>query len=350
MRLSITSVSLIMAITLPAQADTLRLLNWDAYLGTNAISQWQEQGHRIESVLIDNDETRDAVLLNSVDNQIDLAVIDETVSNRFGKEGRLVKVDETNVPSLANVEPFWRERCGNYAVPYLWGTLGIAYRSDIISKAPTSWKDLLEPSEALKGHISMMNDHIDMLAPALFAQGFSLNSETESELKQAFSALRRQASHVLTYEYPITYLGNSPNSDQLHMGMVYGGDQFTMNKKAGKENLWKYAVPEEGTVLWVDCLAVTSTSKNQALALKFMDFINQPDIAAKNAEELFFATPNAAAKKLLPAKFRDNPEVFPANEIINRSQLYRELSNPTIKLRLRITNAVVNIYESGKTH
>ena len=180
MPLNIRSAILSFAIALPVQADTLRLLNWDEYLSQNVLSQWQATGHDIESVLIDNDETRDAVLLNSVDNLIDLAVIDETVSKRFGSEGRLVEVNETNVPSLANVEPFWRERCGNYAVPYLWGTLGIAYRADKVEQPPTSWQDLLQPGDALKGHIGMMDDHIDMLAPALFANGHSLNSEERS--------------------------------------------------------------------------------------------------------------------------------------------------------------------------
>ncbi len=350
MPFNIRSVTLCFAISLPAQADTLRLLNWDEYLSDHTLSQWQAKGHSIESVLIDNDETRDAVLLNSVENLIDLAVIDETISKRFGSEGRLVEINESNVPSLANVDPFWRERCGNYAVPYLWGTLGIAYRSDVVTKPPTSWYDLLQPENALKGHVGMMDDHIDMLAPALFANGHSLNSENETELKQAFALLKQQTAHVQTYEYPITYLGNSPDADQLHMAMVYGGDQHTMNLKAGKKGLWKYAVPQEGTVLWVDCMAVTTSSKNQALALEFIDFINRPAIAAQNAEDLYFATPNTAAKPLLSDAFRLNSEVFPPDEIIHRSQLYQELSRANVKLRLRITNAVINIYESGKTH
>lgn len=339
-----------LAISLPAQADTLRLLNWDDYLSEHVLTQWQASGHDIESVLIDNDETRDAVLLNSADNLIDLAVIDETVSKQFGNEGRLVEVSEANVPSLAHVEPFWRERCGNYAVPYLWGTLGIAYRADKVTPAPTSWHDLLQPDDALKGHIGMMDDHVDMLAPALFANGHSLNSENEAELKQAFATLRQQAPHILTYEYPITYLGNSPNAGQLHMAMVYGGDQYSMNLKTGPKIQWKYVVPEEGTILWVDCIAVTTSSDNQVLALEFLDFINRPAIAAQSAEDLYFATPNAAAKPLLSDAFRQNSEVFPADDIIRRSQLYRELSRDNVQLRLRITNAVINIYESRKTH
>ena len=109
-------------------------------------------------------------------------------------------------------------------------------------------------------------------------------------------------------------------------------------------------MPEEGTVLWVDCIAVTTSSNNQALALKFLDFINRPAIAAQSAEDLYFATPNAAAKQLLTTEFRQNTEVFPSDDIIRRSQLYRELSRDNVQLRLRITNAVINIYESRKTH
>lgn len=41
-------------------------------------------------------------------------------------------------------------------MPYTWGTTGICYRTDKVSPAPQSWNDLLNPSDALKGKVTML--------------------------------------------------------------------------------------------------------------------------------------------------------------------------------------------------
>ena len=332
-----------------SHAGTLRLLNWEDYLSKDAQNLWLEKGHNLETVLFDNDQKRDAILINNKKSMIDVAVVDETIGRSFGEQGRLMELNTDNVPSLSHIDPFWRKRCGKFAVPYLWGTMGIAYRTDKVEKAPESWLALLEPEDYLKGHIGMMDDYTDMLAPVLFVKGFSINTEKEGQLKQVFNVLKRQAPEILTYDYPISFISNRADSDKLYMAQVYSGDPLTMNDKVESEGLWEYVVPKEGTLLWVDCLSIPSNAPNQALALEFIDFLNKPQIAALNAEQLYLATPNTAAKAYLSNEFKNDKSVFPDEEVIRRSDLYQVLTPENIKLRLRITNAIVNIYESSKT-
>jgi len=340
---------LLLLLPIQLSAETIQMLNWDAYLDSQVEQSWETTtGHHVEILKFDSDEKRDALLLDAHQHNIDIAVVDEIVAERFGGEGRFVEINEQNLPSIKFMGSFWRERCGKYAVPYFWGTFGIIYRSDKVSP-PSSWKEIIQPSEELKGHIGMLNDYTDLLAPVLFLNGAPLNTDNLEILKNVFSTLKEQAEYVLTYEYPITFIESSPQADQLYMAVGYGGDQLAMNEKAGKEGLWKYVVPEEGTVLWVDCLAIPSNSKNIDTALDFIEYLNQPKVAAKNAESLHYATPNNAALSELSEEFRNNPEVFPSQAIQNKSELYKKLSNENIKQRLRITNAIVNIHESKQT-
>jgi spermidine/putrescine transport system substrate-binding protein len=348
MKLLLGIVFSIIAMVSPASADTLRLLNWEDYLSEDAQQLWQQRGHTIDTVLFDNDEKRDAILVNAQKNKIDVAVVDENIGKLFGSKGKLLEMNESNVPALANIDPFWRKRCGKFAVPYLWGTMGIAYRSDVIRQPPDSWSALLEPTEQLKGHISMMDDFTDMLAPALFMRGYSLNTANRSQLKQVFEMLKQQAPAVLTYDYPITFVDNSEHADQLYMAQVYGGDHLTLNDKAGVEGLWKYVVPKEGSVLWVDSMAISSSTNNKTLAYQFVNFISEAKVAAINAEKLYLATPNTKSFVFLSQEFKNDREVFPDEATLKRSQLYQVLTSETIQLRMRITNAVVNIYESSK--
>lgn len=340
----------IATLPLSIQAETLRLLNWEAFLSDEVKKQWEDESqNQLEIIHFDSDEKRDSILLNSKHHNIDIAVVDEVIAQRFGGEGRLIKIDEDKLPNLKNIGSFWRDRCSNYAVPYLWGTLGIIYRSDKVTTAPNSWKDIMEPTDELKGHIGMLHDYTDMLAPALFLDGQDFNTEDPTVLKQAFQRLKAQAPDVLTYEYPITFLQSSPKKDELYMAVAYGGDQYAMNELAGQEGLWKYVVPREGSILWVDCLAITSNSEHQDIALSFLNFLNRPQQAAQNAEELYVATPNEAALALLSEEFKTDSEIFPNVEIMKKSGLYKILSNENIQLRLRITNAVTNIYESQQS-
>lgn len=45
----------------------------------------------------------------------------------------------------------------------------------------------------------------------------------------------------------------------------------------------RYVVPEEGTNLWVDFWTVAAQSSRKPAAMKFIDYINEPTVAARNA-------------------------------------------------------------------
>ena len=333
---------------LPAtlQAETLRILNWEEYLSPRVVELWeQETGVAIEEIYFDNDEARDRMLADTNGVVLDIVVIDEVASRLFGDAGHLQPLGDDASLGLDALDGFWRQRCSRYSVPYFWGTLGIAYRTDKVKSPPRSWAELLKPGGRLRGHVGMMDDHMDMLAPALFYLGYPLNTGDRDELKAAFSLLREQAHSVLTYEYAITFLSGDPQANELYMALAYGGDQHALNDITGDDR-WAYTIPQEGTLLWVDCLAVMSRSKNVDLARRFIAFLNRPEIAAMNAEDVYFATPNMAAMPLLSEEFRNDDEVYIADELRQRSQLYEILEVDNIKLRQRITSSIIKLHEA----
>ena len=84
-------------------------------------------------------------------------------------------------------------------------------------------------------------------------------------------------------------------------------------------------VPGEGSNLWADYLVVLQASPRQDLAWKFVDFLNRPEVAARNAQFVYYATPNADAEALLPAEHRDDPVIYPSQSVIERSETYQSL-------------------------
>ncbi|MCQ4295975.1 spermidine/putrescine ABC transporter substrate-binding protein [Pseudomonas stutzeri] len=341
------AISLLFPSTSLHAAQTLTLLTWEEYLSEAVIERWQAKtGVEIKQIYFDSGDRRDEILAKP-DHQIDIALTERISSARFGARGLLEPLDQAVLPGLRHVSERWRESCGPHSVPYLWGTLGIAYRSDRLDSPPSSWADLLKPVRADQPHIIMMEDHEDILASPLILLQHSINTSNNDELKAAFELLVAQSEAVLTYEYVITSLRSQRYLDKADMALAYSGDQQVLNQVEGVDGEpWRYVVPEEGTLLWVDCLSVATSSKNKALAYRFLDFLNQPDIAALNAADLGVATPNGAARALLPEDVRQDSTIYPPEELLTRSQVYENRPMEATQTRRRIISALINAHDA----
>ena len=333
--------------TAPQAAQTLNLLNWEEYLSEAVIERWEaETGVKIEQVYFDSGDKRDEVLAKP-DHLIDIALTERISASRFGQRGLLDRVDEQALPNLKHIPKRWRDSCGVHAIPYLWGTLGIAYRADRLPEAPQSWADLLEPANRNEPHIIMMEDHEDILAGPLLYQQCSINTSDTDELKAAFRLLQAQSPAVLTYEYVITSLRSQRYLDKADMALAYSGDQQVLNAVEGIDGEpWQYMVPKEGTLLWVDCLSVPAKGAQKALAYRFLNFLNNPQIAALNSAELGVATTNVAAKALLPEAIRQDPIIYPPEAVLQNSQVYETRPLEATQTRRRIISALINAHDA----
>jgi spermidine/putrescine transport system substrate-binding protein len=323
-------------------AETLNLLIWESYIDQKILDRWTEKtGAAVNQIYFDSGDARDEVLSDPKSN-IDLVVVGENGADLFGKRGILEPLTEKKVPSLKDYKPEWSSRCAGYAMPYLWGTMGIAYRSDMVKTVPTSWNDLMSPTPALKMHIAMYDDHNEAFIAPLVLLGKSINANDNETLKQAFEVMKKQAPFVLTYDYVITSIQNPDLGKDIYMAIAYSGDQHVLNDKRGTPGVWRYAVPEEGTFSWLDCMAVTTATPRKQLALQLLDFIASPESAAANAESLTMPTASEAALKLIPAEMRSNTEIYPPAEILAKSQYQKELSVQSIQTRRRIISSMAN--------
>ena len=327
-----------------AEERVLTLFNWQFYLSEQTIERWeQETGARIEQIYFDNDTDRDRTLNKEQQSLIDIAVLDEVASRNFATQGKLSALyDLPEKINYQHIPERWKTQCGTHSVPYLWGTLGLVYRKDQFSTPPDSWANILYPESKHSGHIGMMADYTDMLMPSLFMNNINIDTTNRSELTVAFEELKQQVPHVLTYEYPITFLESNPNNgENLHLVMAYSGDEETMNELSAGRYEWEFVTPKEGTILWVDCLAVLDSSENKDLASHFINFLHEPAIAAQNALELGNNTTNQQAHKILVESQSELLQTSPSESILERSHFYSEMSGVSMTTRSRISNSIL---------
>ncbi|OAP40871.1 spermidine/putrescine ABC transporter substrate-binding protein [Sinorhizobium glycinis] len=325
-----------------SRAETLNLLIWEAYIDQGLIDRWtQETGVSIRQIHFDSGDARDEILADPASN-IDVVLVGENGAPLFGKRGILEPLTDANLPALKDYAPEWRRRCSGYGLPYFWGTVGILYRSDVVTQPPTSWQELMRPALSLKKHIAMFDDHSEGFIAPLMLLGASINANDTETLKAAFELLKAQAPFVLTYDYVVTAIQDPKIGKEIHMALGYSGDQYVLNDKVGTPGLWRYSVPKEGTLSWIDCVSVTAGSPHKQRALEFLNFIGSPDGAAANALALTMPTSSSAALKLMPETQRSNPEIYPSADALAKSQYQQELSIESVQARRRIISTLAN--------
>jgi spermidine/putrescine transport system substrate-binding protein len=67
-------------------------------------------------------------------------------------------------------------------------------------------------------------------------------------------------------------------------------------------------------------MVIPKTAPNPDGAYAWMEFMLQPEIAAKLTERLSFATTNQAAIAKLPEALRSNVSLFPPMELLEKSE------------------------------
>ncbi len=319
----------------------LVFLNWSDYMDSALIKEFeQKHGVKIRQAYFETDELREDMLLATNGAGYDLVVVNGPALHAYAKRNWLAPLDRANVPNLRHLDTKYLDAfpsAAGHAAPYFWGTTGIAYRKDKITKPVTSWKQLFQPAEALRGKIVMIKDSRDLIGMALKALGYSANSTDKKALAEAEQLLLAQKPYVKTYSYVSLAKDSVLVTGEAWMAMIYSGDALMLQEHHPDIT---YVVPEEGGNLWIDYLVVMRASTKQALARKFIDFLLEPKNAVRLAQFVYYATPNKTAEKMLPKDFLSDPVIYPSKDIVDKSESYTILPPRVLKKRNSIFSRV----------
>ncbi len=302
--------------------EELVLLNWADYIAPDLLKTFSERYKiSVKEVFFESDQARTEMLLRSQGRGYDLALTGASDIAAYRKRGWVAPLTEVQVPNLKHADSRWLKAFNaipeGYAAPYLWGSLGILYRTDKVSYPITSWKQLFVPDPALKGRIRMLRDPRDLLGLGLKSLGYSYNSSNADELKQLEKLLLAQQPFVSGYGMPQLNETSGFVTGEHWIGMVFNGDALILKELTPHLH---FVIPQEGTGLWCDYLIVMQASAHKTAAYQLIDFLNQPENAVRLAQYLQYASTNQAAEKLLPADYLKNPLIYPSKQVLDLSE------------------------------
>lgn len=319
-----------------APIGPLTLLTWADYIDPSVLADFeQESGIQVRVIVFADDQERDKRLVANGGGNYDVVCLNHSVVSSYVASGWLAPATVKEIPNLAHLESRWLARVPasrGYAVPYFWGATGLVYRRDLFGAELTSWKQIFEPEAAQRGKIAMIENARDLVGAALKALGYSINSTVQTELAEAEALLMKQRPAVASYTYD---LAADRKESGLYKGtasaaMAFNGDADLL---AEIEPRASFVLPREGGILWLDFLGVLEQSRHKPEAYALLDFLNRPEIAARNALFVHFASPNAAALRHLPQDFLSNHTIFPTPAEVDRSEFEAEVP-PRIQKRI----------------
>ncbi len=330
--------------TLLAKSNDLNIYLWEDTMSLRVIADWEELSQDdIHLFHFDNDDERSLLMLKSVQLPFDIIVLDNVSANIFSRQNTFE--DLSDLPNRKYLDPYWNKICGNNAIPYFWGSVGIVYRKSQFEQPPTKWSDIVLPEEKYKGHIGFIEDSIETLLPILYTQNQSPVTDDLTQLKNAYQVMTNLNQHILTYEYTLSYVRSHNNSNELYMSLGYSGDQYSLNRYFHNDE-WSFVTPEGRPYVWVDCMAINSNSDNKQQAKAFLNYLMQPEVAAKNAIDIGIATPNKAALKLLPDNYKNDNSIFVSTDRLADAIIDQELTPDNLNVRAKIINSLYNQHEA----
>lgn len=256
----------------------------------------------------------------------DVAFPSDYMIERMINRHLLMELDFTQLPNFANTQTWLQDPDYDpgsvYSAPYMWGTVGILYNTKMVEDEVDSWGDLWDTR--YQRNVLMMDSVRDSLGVTLCYLGYDLNTREQSQLEQARDKLIEQRESGVLLAYGVDEIKDKMANNEAALGLVWSGDAITsidINPDLA------YCVPKEGSNVWVDAMVIPKTSKNYESALKFINFMMRPDVAAMNSEYIGYSTANAAALELLPEELVNDPTFNPSQDVLDRCTFFHDISD-----------------------
>jgi spermidine/putrescine-binding protein len=295
----------------------LNLYNWSDYIGRGIVPGFERE-FRVR-VSYDTYESSEEMVakLEAGAAGYDLVVPPTYGVTALRASGLLAPLSKRYLPNLGNLSPVFRGLAHDpedaYTVPWQWGITGIAWRTDLIAVPPDSWAVFLDPAH--RGRMTMLDDERDVIGAFLRLHGHSINSVDPAELESA----RRDA--VAAKANLKAYL-SAPVKGQLIAGDVWLAQLWNGDAAQAKQEqpALAWALPKEGSTLWIDSLVVPARAPHPRAAHEFINYILRPEVGAAISAATGYGTPNRAALPLLP-----NPVPYPSQDELARLEIQRDL-------------------------
>ncbi len=238
-----------------------------------------------------------------------------------------VPIDKVN-PAMAKIGPDgWAfNGKGSHWLPHIWGTEGIGWRTDLFvpEGGVPSYGDVWAEANAGK---TMGRPHSMMLGAGLYMEtidalekgGVWKAYESEENMRKIWNTI---TEWVIARKKNIKLLWNDADTQKngllkegVIVGQTWDGPPLAL-KNAGEPVM--YQAPKEGSMAWVDGLAMPVGAKNIDQIYAFIDYAYKAEPAGKAIDKHGYNSPVLGADGFAGAQYKKNfAEAYPGDSLAN---------------------------------
>lgn len=316
-----------------SDGKTLRIYNWSDYIDPAILTAFTEEtGIRIVYDTFDSNEILETKVLQG-DTGYDIVTPSNHNLPRYIQAGAIQPLDKGKLANTANL---WPDIMGHlapfdpearYAVPYMWGTMGIGFNKAEVAKrlpgvAIDSWAVVFEPANLAKLKdcgVYYLDAAEDMYAVALHYQGKDPNSKNVADYAAATDMLVKARPYVRKF-HSSEYIEALANGD-ICVAVGYSGDVLQAKARAEEAKNGvelDYVIPREGSQVWFDVFVIPKDAPNAAAAHTFLNYMMRPQVIARASNYTQYANANLASTMMVDAAVRENPNVYPTPAVMQK--------------------------------
>lgn len=359
------------------RAHTLKVYNWADYIDEDLIpefEQWYKENTGEEVHVLYQTFDINEVMLTKIETgheDYDVVCPSEYIIERMLKNDLLLPLDRNfgNVPDYTgNVSPFavtkfnemsaGGRKASDYAVGYMWGTTGVMYNKEYVTREEAStWGILWDPryegrilmKDAVRdvyGSLMMYVRHNDILSGKV-SRSVVMNDASDSMLKLFEDTLNSAKKNIAGWE--VDFGKERMVQGKAWINITWSGDAMWALDEVADEIDLDYVVPVEGSNVWFDGWVIPKYAKNVKAANWFINFMCTSENAIRNMDAIGYVSV-IGTPEVLEAKIDDeldeiidlsyffgqgadsvkvNPIQYPDAKVIERCALMHDAGNRT---------------------
>ena len=289
----------------------LVIYHWFEYIPQELLDKFAEEND-VEIVMdtYDSNEALLAALKAGAIGTYDVAVPGDYMVQIMAGEGLLDTIEEGELSNKGNIAPEWADPSFDpgrqHSIPYQWGSTSFSVNRDVYDGDIGTTDILFNPPEELSGKINMLDSQGEVLAMAALHMGIPQCSTDREQLKALNDMLQEAKSHWASF--------NSDTAKEVlvsgdaAVGQIYDG--FSAKAREEGANV-EYAFPREGYVVWMDNVVLLKDAPNRENALKFMDFLLEPENIAAVTNYARYNAGVTGVEEYLDPTLATQPEANP---------------------------------------
>lgn len=311
-RLTTTAAAALIAMAGAAQAEgNLSVYHWFEYIPQELVDKFTaETGITVTIDTYDSNEAMLASLKAGKMGQYDVAVPGDYMVQIMAGEGLLDTFTPEEMPNFGNIAPQWLDvpfdPGRKSSIPYQWGSTSFSVNRDVYQGDIGSLSIIFDPPAELSGKINVLDSQGEVLALGSIYLGIPQCTQDRDQLKALNDMLLQAKTHWASF-------GSDTAKDVLvsgdaAAGMIYNG--FSAKARAEGANV-EYAYPKEGFVVWMDNVVLLKDAPNRENAIKFMNFLLDPENAAAVTNYAAYTAGVTGVEPFLDEAIRTSPENNP---------------------------------------